>query len=133
MCIRWHHDEVDGRQILRALAIERQRDIDGVEPQYRQTVILASRPILSGAMLALVRADLLDARVGQALLEDLLRPIEQPLVDTGVIKRISKSASTSVSLQVGEAEERERDKRQRHLASWGRRSLEPLTPRPGGR
>jgi hypothetical protein len=37
---------VDGQEILRALAVEHQRDIEGVGPQYRQTLILASRRLV---------------------------------------------------------------------------------------
>ena len=99
---------MDGPEILRALAAERQRDIDEVAVEQQQGVILYARPFLTGAMSALVRAGLLQPEGGAILIEELLRPLEQPLVDAGVIRRISKAAGTTVAITVAKEEEPDR-------------------------
>ena len=85
-----------GEETLRALAEHRRRMVLGASPEHHEALILDARPFLTGAMMALVGAKVLDHPSPQQLLEELLAPIEQPLVDSGVIDR------TSVSLKARE-------------------------------
>lgn len=78
-----------GEEILRALADDCARNVTQADPEHRQAAIEDARPFLSGAFIALARANAFANRPSLAFLETLLAPIEQPLVDQGLYERVS--------------------------------------------
>ena len=78
-----------GEEILRGLADECARDVTLARPEHRESAMLNARPFLSGAFIALARAKAFANRPSLEFLEELLAPIQQPLVDHGVIERVS--------------------------------------------
>jgi hypothetical protein len=52
-------------------------------------------------MIALVKASLLESRSAVRLLQEVLAPIEQPLVDEGVIERVSAGFEARAAGSVG--------------------------------
>ena len=78
-----------GEEILRQLACERSEELARISPEHQQSARLSARPFLSGAFHALVLADAFEDEPSLGLLQELLVPIEQPLVDAGVIEWVS--------------------------------------------
>jgi len=90
---------VSGAEVLRGLAEDCKRNVASVEAEHRQRVILGARPFLSGAMIALVRTGALDPRAAGQLLEELLQPIEQPLVDQGLLTHFTASFEAKTTVE----------------------------------
>ena len=82
---------MSGAEVLRGLAEDCKKNVARTDAEHRQSVILSARPFLSGAMIALVRTGALDTRAAGQLLEELLQPIEQPLVEQGLITHFTAS------------------------------------------
>jgi hypothetical protein len=89
-----------GEQTLRALAEHRRRMIAAVPSGQRKEPMLSTRSFLTGAAMALVGAGVLDWATSSRLLEELLAPIEQPLVDSGVIDRARISTKVEEIVQI---------------------------------
>jgi hypothetical protein len=80
---------VTGEEILRGLAEDCKRNVARASPEHRESAIFNARPFLTGAFIALAKAKAFaDPRSGD-FLEELLAPIEQPLVDQGLVERVS--------------------------------------------
>ena len=80
---------MSGEEILRGLAEEFARDLAMSRPEHQESVRLNARPYLTGAFMALFRANAFTSPDPRQLLEEVLAPIEQPLVDAGLIERVS--------------------------------------------
>jgi len=99
-CREREHEAVTGEEVLRRLAEELARDASRAQPEHREGVILRARPFLTGAFIALARAKAFAERPSLEVLEELLAPIEQPLVDQGVIERFSSGFDASATTAV---------------------------------
>jgi len=89
---------VSGAEVLRGLAEDCKRNVARTDAEHRQTVIRHARPFLSGAMIALVRTGALDPKGAAQLLEELLQPIEQPLVDQGLLTHFTASFESKATV-----------------------------------
>ncbi|MGH8975811.1 MAG: hypothetical protein ACRD0C_21710 [Acidimicrobiia bacterium] len=97
-----------GEEILRALAEERKQELARTPPEHKQSVMLNARPFLIGAFHALCRAKALENPPSLELLEEVLAPIEQPLVDQGVIERVSFGLEDRANAHITPDEDPER-------------------------
>lgn len=89
----------------RRLTAPKDWQLAGTPPEERRGVMLNARPFLTGAFIALARAEAFGSRPDLQLLEDLLAPIEQPLVDEGVIELVRfgfEATASSGALAVDE-------------------------------
>lgn len=106
--LQWQHDEVDGEEVLRSLAEDCKREVASAPPGREESAILYARSFLTGAMIALARAKAFTEVNPQEFLEELLAPIEQPLVDQGRLERVSFGFEATASATAHPDEETDR-------------------------
>lgn len=99
---------MNGEEVLRSLAEDGKRNVASAPPAGEESSILYARPFLTGAMIALARAKAFTEVNPQELLEELLAPIEQPLVDQGRIVRVSSGFEATASATALPDEETDR-------------------------
>ena len=99
---------VTGEEILKGLAEERQPEVERAAPEHRHSMMLEARPFLTGAFIALARANAFAVRPTLHYREELLAPVEQPHVDQGVVERISFTFGASTSGAIIREDESER-------------------------
>lgn len=99
---------MNGEEVLRSLADDCKRDVASAPPGGEESSILHARAFLTGAMIALARAKAFTEVNPQELLDELLAPIEQPLVDQGFIERVSAGFETTASATARPDEETDR-------------------------
>ena len=73
------------------MAAQQKSQVDGVSPAHLESAFEFAHAYLMGATVALVNAGMLTSMAAMNLLRDLMQPIEQPLVDTGAVERVSTS------------------------------------------
>lgn len=94
-----------GEDVLRGLAEDCKRNVAAAAPEYRHDAILGARPFMTGALIALTRTRAITHPHPLQLLEELLAPIEQPLVDLGIIENVSATLESRITSGLAPADE----------------------------